>query len=240
MSGPLILLTPLLLSVVFGGGATLAYVLRGSTAAVRRWGGFLYAGTLTVVVAVAWADVGLERFLASWGWRSGSHPATWVAAWILVAGAAGTLLFRLELLGSSFVRRRSRPDRGRERTAIADRLSVPAFLTIATMTVLAEEFLWRSRLLDWLETRVGMTTTVAVLVASVSFGINHLYFGAVAAAFKTLHGVVWSVLFLAAGLLWVPVVGHFVFDLWVLRRRRPPAGDSQLTGVARPMAAYGA
>ena len=95
MSGVMILLAPVLLSVTFGATAVLCYLRRGSTSALQRRGGFLYAATLALLMLVVWADLGTDGFLDSWRWRSGPRTLTWLTAWIVLAVAAGTVLFWL-------------------------------------------------------------------------------------------------------------------------------------------------
>jgi uncharacterized protein len=82
---------------------------------------------------------------------------------------------------------------------------------------ICEEVVYRGFLLNYLHTRpFHLTLTWALVVASVIFGIGHLYQGAAGSIAAGVLGFVLGIVFLWTGSLLIPIVAHAIIDLRVL------------------------
>lgn len=89
---------------------------------------------------------------------------------------------------------------------------------------ICEEILFRGFLLRYLHIFPWtLNLTLALLIAAVIFGLQHLYQGAGGAASSVIIGFLFSLLFLLSGSLLLPMIFHAVMDLRVLWLLRPPA-----------------
>ena len=89
-----------------------------------------------------------------------------------------------------------------------------------------EEILFRGFLLQYLHVSPGtLDLTLALLVSSAIFGVNHLYQGAGGVAGSAVTGFLLGLLFLLSGNLLYPVLLHAVLDLRMLAILRPPADN---------------
>jgi len=68
-----------------------------------------------------------------------------------------------------------------------------------------------------------LNLTLALLISSVIFGLNHLYQGAAGVAGSAIVGFLFGLLFLLTGNLLFPIIFHGVIDLRMLAILRPPA-----------------
>jgi membrane protease YdiL (CAAX protease family) len=87
-----------------------------------------------------------------------------------------------------------------------------------------EEVLFRGFMLRYLHVFPWtLNLTLALLISSVIFGINHLYQGAGGVAGTAIVGFLFGLLFLLTGNLLLPIIFHGVMDLRMLAILRPPA-----------------
>jgi len=88
-----------------------------------------------------------------------------------------------------------------------------------------EEALFRGFLLHYLYVFPWtMNLTVALVISSAIFGLNHLYGGISGVVSSAVTGFLFGLLFLLTGNLLLPMVLHAVTDLRMLAILRPPAG----------------
>jgi CAAX protease family protein len=87
-----------------------------------------------------------------------------------------------------------------------------------------EEILFRGFLLRYLHVFPWMLDlTLALLISSAIFGLNHLYQGAGGVVSTAVFGFLLGLLFLLTGNLLLPMIFHAVMDLRLLAILRPPA-----------------
>jgi membrane protease YdiL (CAAX protease family) len=87
-----------------------------------------------------------------------------------------------------------------------------------------EEIVFRGFMLHYLHVFPWtLNLTLALLISSVIFGLNHLYQGARGAAGTAIVGILFGLLFLLTGNLLLPIIFHGVMDLRLLAILRPPA-----------------
>jgi membrane protease YdiL (CAAX protease family) len=228
----LILGFPLLLAVGFGGVYAVAYGLGRGREALDRAGIFLYPVFLSVPFGVALAAAERRGVLLRLGLAPPEFAALPPAAALVVGLAAGAVcgvaLFRGEV---ALARALARWTRGRKRLgklvegktaalAEAPPLPAPVLAAVTLYIVLAEEFLWRGYLVDFLHVELALPAAAAIAVAAAAFGLNHYYFGLRSVAGKAVAGAVWSLLVLGTGSLVPAFAGHFVFDLLAWRSVR--------------------
>ncbi len=84
---------------------------------------------------------------------------------------------------------------------------------------LLEEVLWRGYLISYAMDVLNVPGQYAVVIASLSFGMNHLAYGLANVISKTLFGVILSIMYLASGSLLPPILCHQVFNLMVFKVR---------------------
>ena len=89
------------------------------------------------------------------------------------------------------------------------------FAAIAICTAVVEEVLFRGAVLYEVSVHRGLW--LAVLAASLVFGLHHVSFGLPAMAGKALAGLLWAGLMLLTGLIVVPIAAHLLFQLLVLK-----------------------
>jgi uncharacterized protein len=97
-----------------------------------------------------------------------------------------------------------------------------AFLCITAG--ICEETLFRGFLLRYLHGFPwSLNLTLALLISSVIFGLQHLYQGAAGATSTVVVGFLFGLLFILSGNLLLPMLLHAVMDLRMLAILRPPA-----------------
>ena len=84
---------------------------------------------------------------------------------------------------------------------------------------LLEEILWRGYLLSYANDVLNMPVQYAIVISSVSFGMNHLAYGLANVISKTLFGVILSLMYLASDSLLPCILCHQVFNLMVFKIR---------------------
>jgi membrane protease YdiL (CAAX protease family) len=95
---------------------------------------------------------------------------------------------------------------------------------VAITAGICEEVVFRGFMLHYLHVFPWtLNLTLALLISSVIFGLNHLYQGAGGVAGTAIVGILFGLLFLLTGNLLLPIILHGVMDLRLLAVLRPPA-----------------
>jgi membrane protease YdiL (CAAX protease family) len=98
------------------------------------------------------------------------------------------------------------------------------WVLVSVSAGVCEETLFRGFMLHYLHVFPWtLNLTLALLISSVVFGLNHLYQGAVGVAGTAITGFLMGLLFLLTGNLLLPIILHAVIDLRMLAILRPPA-----------------
>ena len=84
------------------------------------------------------------------------------------------------------------------------------FAGLSVTAGIVEETIYRGFVLWYLFTY--MPVWAAVLVSAIGFGLGHSYQGAGGVARVTAIGLVFGALYIVAGSIWVPIVGHILLD----------------------------
>ncbi len=101
------------------------------------------------------------------------------------------------------------------------------FAFVCITAGICEETLFRGFLLHYLHVSgFSLNLTLALLLSSGIFGLQHFYLGIGGTVFSIIAGLILGLLFLMTGTLIVPMVLHAVMDLRMLALLRPPAIDS--------------
>ena len=90
------------------------------------------------------------------------------------------------------------------------------FGTIALVTALGEELLFRGLLLSTLRSLVPLSS--ALIVQAIMFGTNHASFGVRNVLTKSINGIGWGFLTIAFGSIVVSALSHILFQYLVFRR----------------------
>ena len=97
------------------------------------------------------------------------------------------------------------------------------YALLAITAGICEELLFRGFLLHYLHTfPFTLSLTLAMLLAAVIFGLQHLYQGLAGAASTVVMALLVSLLFLLTGNLLLPMLLHAAIDLRMLLILRPP------------------
>jgi membrane protease YdiL (CAAX protease family) len=104
------------------------------------------------------------------------------------------------------------------------------YAAAAVSAGICEEVVFRGWLLSTLHSPVGLTGTTLVLAAAAIFGIGHAYQKVAGIILTTLAGLLFSVLYIMAGSLLVPILLHVVVDVRFAFMPAP--------GAVKPEAAY--
>jgi membrane protease YdiL (CAAX protease family) len=98
--------------------------------------------------------------------------------------------------------------------------------TLSITAGFCEELLFRGFLLRYLHIYPAtLSLTLALLIASVVFGVHHLYQGLPALFSTSVLGILFGLLFVLTGSLLLPMLLHVAMDLRMLVIVRPPAAD---------------
>lgn len=190
-----------------GGGAASGVARAG----VRRWVAhaveLVPAVSLSVVAALAWAvapTTGVGAVPGGWWWLSVAvavgalAPGAEIALGVLAAKAQRARVSRIAL---------------HRRTSAASAVAVVG----AALVAVAEEVLFRGIGQHLLDVVLGWPAVLAIGLAAVLYGFNHLYFGWLTVGQKVLTGAVFGSLYVLAGQsVLVPVVAHVVQNVVVL------------------------
>lgn len=91
------------------------------------------------------------------------------------------------------------------------------FAALSVVVGFCEEIIFRGWLVRWLAgAPLGLGIIAAVIVAAAIFGIDHGYQGVAGMLATLVLALVFTLLFVATGTLWVPIVVHALIDLRVL------------------------
>jgi uncharacterized protein len=92
------------------------------------------------------------------------------------------------------------------------KLSLPDHLLLASIAVGEEVFyrmIWLGALLA-----LGFPAALAIVISSLAYGLNHLRFGGISVASKTVTGCIYGSLYLLGGQsIWLPIVTHILQNL---------------------------
>ena len=101
-------------------------------------------------------------------------------------------------------------------------LSAADHLLLAAIAV-GEEILYRQIWLGALQGSLGLPVGLALAVSSLAYGLNHLAFGGLSVASKTVTGLLYGGLYLLGGRsVWLPILAHCLQNLilFAMARRR--------------------
>lgn len=139
-------------------------------------------------------------------------------------GAAGVKALeptRVGIVGSGYLGCRIARELGRIRveklTLLDDRVARRPYISSSFAVGCVEEFVWRGYLIVYFIERVELDTLWALVAASGMFGLHHAALGLRSCAAKTVHGMVWSLMFIMTGSLAPSAVSHMVFQYMVWR-----------------------
>ncbi|MHB8302900.1 MAG: CPBP family intramembrane glutamic endopeptidase [Acidobacteriaceae bacterium] len=194
----------------------------------------LIAVLWTLAAVTCWA-VGPHVFLArrsaaDISWLLGSTTTRLVASTLLTLFFAAALLPGIRGTRSSKTRQAYVREYQR---ALAFFLPTTAeeirwFTLLCVSAGICEEFLFRGFLMPYLHyAPLYLGWTLALVISSISFGLNHLYQGASGVFSTALAGFAFGLLFLLTGNLILPMVMHVVVDLQVVLVLRPASGKPQ-------------
>ena len=103
------------------------------------------------------------------------------------------------------------------------------FSAVCVSAGICEELIFRGFLIRYVEAVVpGLGWTGAILVAALVFGVDHGYQGWKGILQTTFFALVFTLLFVLAGNLWVPMIAHALLDLRLLLILEP---DVPITGA---------
>jgi len=219
---------PLVLFAGFGSAQMTRRMLGVRASDFDRWSIILYPTFLLVPLAAAWpTGLELERWLRP-GATGGAGLALEISVVLVVGIVTGFLLFEHELHWARWAAARtdrtglSRPGDRRTAEFVEAQQHLPwvALLPISAAVVWAEEVLWRGCLITFLERRFDIPMAGGVVLAALSFGFNHGYFGIRQILLKALSALVWGAMFVSTGSLLLPLVSHATFEYRVWRRMR--------------------
>lgn len=164
-------------------------------------------GAFALVTALVWYVAPATGVLRA--------PAAWW--WCAVAVAAGLAAPALEVATGSAAALAQRRRVGRVRLHERGAGGSAAAVAGAVVVAAAEEVIFRGVGLHLLVHGLGWPAVAAVGLTAVVYGLNHLYFGWLTVLQKTVTGVLFGGLFVAAGYsLLVPLVAHAVQNILVL------------------------
>lgn len=105
------------------------------------------------------------------------------------------------------------------------KLSLSDHLLMASIAIGEEIFfrmIWLGVLLS-----LGFPVPLAIFVSSLAYGINHLMFGGLSVASKTVTGCIYGALYLLGGQsIWLPIVTHVLQNLTLFQLARKKRRDA--------------
>lgn len=105
----------------------------------------------------------------------------------------------------------------------------PWFISIALFTIVAEEVIWRFYLPGAIVTSWAVPTMAGAFLASISFGLHHVFFGWIHVLLKTIHGIVWFMLFDLSESLLPAIIAHACFNFAVYYASSSSSDDALKT-----------
>ena len=172
--------------------------------AIAEWAALL-------VLLVAWFWLG--RPFADLGFVPAGGPGFWVGV-VLLAVVCVMLLRTLRK-----IRAMTAEDKQRQIDAMGDlahflprtQRHLKHFTGLSVTAGIVEEIVYRGFLLWFLS--MIMPLWAAVIVSSVLFGLGHSYQGPSGALRTGLVGLVFAVFYVITGSIWLPIIGHALFDI---------------------------
>jgi membrane protease YdiL (CAAX protease family) len=163
----------------------------------------------------------LMMWLRGVGWRSLGlrRPTSWRNTLLLgVAVGVGYQYFSLYVLEPLIARVTGNlPDVSQFAPLVGNTFFLVLSLIVSwTLAAFGEELVFRGYLMNRVADLVGSNRwgwLLSLIVASILFGITHLYQGMSGIIVITLHGLLLGTLYLATGRnLWVPIIAHGLND----------------------------
>ncbi len=201
-------------------------------ATTERLCAWLWIATLVACLAVGWRAIfTIAHSAGEAAWLFGNIWVRYTVVTILFVLAAVIAITYLQV---AWMRVSNKPRRYAT-SELMQKLSY-AYLFPATWTErrwwvlvgltagICEEVLFRGFLLHYL--RGWMNFTLALAVAALIFGLQHLYQGAKGVASTTVLGGLFGLLFLLSGSLLLPMALHAAMDLRLLVMLRPPVDSA--------------
>jgi uncharacterized protein len=166
---------------------------------------FLFGWVSLKLRGLSWQAVGLKR------------PAHWRRTLLLGIAAGVCCQFSIflgslivPLTGSHLDLSRFDPIKGNVP------LLLLSLLKVWTLTAFGEELVYRGYLMNRMAELAGGSVTswaLSCVIASILFGVGHLYQGLTGVVAAGLGGLVYGALYLWSGRnLWMPIIAHGVFD----------------------------
>lgn len=137
--------------------------------------------------------------------------------WFLAAAAAGLAFIGIEYLaGAALLRASGVKARGISINAGWKKASAAGFI-LTLIAAVFEELIFRQLWGVVILTELGMSPVWFIVLSSIAYGVNHLYYGFHTFIQKTLTGALLSLLFLAGGrAVIIPITAHLVQNAAVL------------------------
>ena len=239
LAAALVLGFPLVAATGYGIATYCDFVLPKDRKLVERYSQFLYVSFLAIPVIGVWLATAGDGGVPAMFKPDASDPALLIGIWLLAGAVLGSVLYAFELWGTLTLRNLPGIGSLMQHPAVEGntetganqirQVAAPAAFTAVTgSTVVLEEIAWRGFLIEFLEERWGLGVAGAFVIAGVSFGLNHLYYGLRGFLFKSVHGIAWGALFVITGSLLAAIVSHFVFNVWVWKKLRKGEGTKHV------------
>lgn len=176
----------------------------------------LYRQTLQIewvafgVLALTW--VLLDRPFADLGIAAAGGTGFWIGA-ALIAVASVFLVYTWQR-----IKQMSSAEKEKQKKSLGplvymlprNRDEYRAFFWLSGTAGIVEETIYRGFALWYLHQFMPMWA--AIIVSSVMFGLGHSYQGPSGIVRITLVGILFGVLYVASGSIWLPILGHFLLD----------------------------
>lgn len=163
------------------------------------------------VLVTAWITLG--RPFEDLGFVSPGGPGFWIGA-ALVVGLIGFLLYAWQTAKRASDSEKARQLEGLEGVRIFlphTARELHNFFGVSITAGVVEEIVYRGFVLWYLVQ--FMPLWVAVIVASVIFGLGHSYQGINGASRAGLVGLAFGILYVGTGSIWLPIIAHMLLDV---------------------------
>jgi membrane protease YdiL (CAAX protease family) len=164
---------------------------------------------LAALIAIWWF---LERSTDSLGFVSPSGAGFWIAAAVVLAGAAYLVFAWIKC------KQLDDEERGKHRAALGKLVhflpqedkELRVFFSLSATAGIVEEIIYRGFLIWCLA--LLMPLWIAVAASSVAFGLAHTYQGASGVLRTGIAGLALGILYVVSGSIWLPILAHFLAD----------------------------
>jgi uncharacterized protein len=176
---------------------------------------FSWIFALGTCAAFGWKSV--FRIAASASWLPEGHIVRVLVAGALIGGMAAQVVMLLAIHASE-----------KTRAKIAEALRPMYFIlpvtreerrwwiAVSLTAGVCEEIVYRGFLIPYFMVHANLPVTLAIIASSLVFGMAHIYQGLRGAIGAALLGMVFAVLFVMTGNLWVPITLHALIDARLL------------------------